>query len=158
MEGLREYILSIIATAVICSIATCLLGSKGTAASVAKMLTGIILVIAVVRPLADLRFDSWEIWNAEINRAAADAARDGEEMAYAEVADIIKTNLEAYILDKAEAMNADLAVEVMLDDASIPQPDFVRISGSISPYAKQKLSQIIEDELAIAKENQLWTG
>lgn len=158
MEALREYILSIIASAVICSIATCLLGTKGTAASIGKMLTGIILVIALIRPLANLQFDSWEIWNQEIRTSAEAAAEDGEQIAYTQTADIIKTNVEAYILDKAAELNAAISVEIKLDHASIPQPESVTIGGTVSPYTRQKLSQIIEDELAIAKENQLWTG
>jgi hypothetical protein len=60
-------------------------------------------------------------------------------------------------LDKAQALNTALEVEVTLSDDEIPIPVKVRLSGKVSPYAKGRLQQIISEELGIERENQIWT-
>ena len=72
------------------------------------------------------------------------------------MADIIKAETEAYILDKASQLNVELSVEVTIDEENIPTA--VTLSGEVSPYARRQLQEIIESDLGIAKENQRWTG
>ena len=55
-----------------------------------------------------------------------------------------------------KALHADVAVDVILSDTSMPVPEYVRISGNVAPYAKQQLINIIERELGVAEENQIW--
>ena len=69
---------------------------------------------------------------------------------------IIRT--ESYILEKAKALNCDLQVEVILSSDATPVPEQVRISGSISPYAKQAISTMLTEDLGIDREAQIWTG
>jgi hypothetical protein len=47
---------------------------------------------------------------------------------------------------------------VYLSEDTIPVPISVEIRGSVSPYGKQQLTKLLEEELGIAKENQLWIG
>jgi hypothetical protein len=47
---------------------------------------------------------------------------------------------------------------VTLSDELPPVPVEVRLSGDISPYIKTRLQSILEDDLGISKENQIWTG
>ena len=81
---------------------------------------------------------------------------EGKSMAANQVADIIKSQSEAYILDKANRMGLEISVEVELDNDNNSIPSSVCISGNISPYAKKVLSEYITDCLGIAKENQKW--
>lgn len=72
--------------------------------------------------------------------------------------EIIKAEAEAYILDKAGSYGLQLEVCVTLREDDIPVPESVCIAGAVSPYARTRLEILIENELGIPKERQLWTG
>ena len=69
----------------------------------------------------------------------------------------IKSRTQAYILDKAMALELQLQVEVVLSEDEIPVPEEVRLAGKASPYAKARLQQIIKEDLGIDKEHLIWT-
>ena len=71
---------------------------------------------------------------------------------------IIKTETEAYILDKAAQFDLQLDVQVALTDDVMPVPESVQLTGSVSPYVKSRLQILISNDLGIPKEQQLWTG
>lgn len=157
IESIRNYLLSVVAAAVICGIVKRLLGDKGTQGAVAKLLTGIFLALTVVSPLAKVEIgrlaDTAEDYRADGLAAAA----LGEEMTRQTLAESIKAQSEAYILDKAAALEVTLTVQVEVSDEEIPVPYRVRLAGKVSPYAKNKLSGIITEDLGIERERQIWT-
>ena len=77
-------------------------------------------------------------------------------MAEKELHRSIKQELEAYILDKAAALDLKIRVNVKLDDHPLPGPESVVIEGTVPPYQKQVLEDILQSELGISKENQQW--
>lgn len=158
MEALREYFLSVTAAAVICGILTSLLGTKGTAGSMVKLICGLFLAFTVIRPIADIQIEDFALFTAEISDDAQAAVSMGEDFNRDSLAEIIKDETEAYILDKARILGAELQVDVTLSRDSQPVPVEVLISGDISPYGKTQLQEIIAEDLGIAKENQLWIG
>ena len=87
---------------------------------------------------------------------AEDIVSEGEDMAVSATASIIKEQVTAYILDKASSLGLNLEVEVTMTGSSPPVPSAVALKGTASPYAKQRLQQIITDELGIPEENQSW--
>ena len=87
---------------------------------------------------------------------AEDAAAMGENLARDSMADIIKEETEAYILDKAADLHANLHVEVTVGEDNLPTA--VTLSGEASPYARRQIQAIIANDLGIAKENQKWIG
>jgi hypothetical protein len=72
------------------------------------------------------------------------------------MAERIIQQTQAYILDKARSLDAELTVEVFLGDGTIPVPIGVRLEGNISPYARKLLSQMLQDDLGIPAEEQIW--
>lgn len=87
---------------------------------------------------------------------AEDAAAMGENLARDSMADIIKEETEAYILDKAADLHANLRVEVTIGEDNLPAA--VTISGEASPYARRQIQAMIANDLGISKENQKWIG
>ena len=69
---------------------------------------------------------------------------------------IIKEKTEAYILEKAESLGLDISVEINFGEADSMVPTEVRISGPVSPYAKDQLSKTISTDLGIPEERQIW--
>ena len=87
---------------------------------------------------------------------AEDAAAMGENLARDSMADIIKEETEAYILDKAADLHANLRVEVAVGEDNLPAA--VTISGEASPYARRQIQAMIANDLGISKENQKLIG
>ena len=87
---------------------------------------------------------------------AEDAAAMGENLARDSMADIIKEETEAYILDKAADLHAHLRVEVAVGEDNLPAA--VTISGEAAPYARRQIQAMIANDLGISKENQKWIG
>ena len=71
--------------------------------------------------------------------------------------DSIKQALEAYILDEVRRLECQLTVEVILSEEELPIPQQVRLTGDISPYNRQKLSNFLSEQLGVAREEQIWT-
>ena len=59
-------------------------------------------------------------------------------------------------MDKAAALGIRVSVEVILADGDLPVPEQVLIKGAVSPYAKQKLTRMLSEDLGIAEEDQTW--
>lgn len=156
MTMLSRYILSVTAAAVICSIAKSLVPGKDTATTVTRLLCGIFLAVTVIAPLKNITIGDISDWTTDIARQADDAVAQGASYTENALAQSIKSRAEAYILDKARSLQADVTVEVTLSDESIPAPIAATISGSVSPYAKKQLQRILTEDLGIPKEDQTW--
>lgn len=157
MEGLRQYVISVVTAALACGIVSGLT-PKGTAKELVRLLCGVFLAFTAIRPITGLDFNALAEFSFPYAREAEQAAAMGENMARQSLADIIKEESEAYILDKAAALNTDLTVEITVSDDDAPVPVAAVLCGEVSPYARQQLETILQSELGIAKENQLWTG
>ena len=84
------------------------------------------------------------------------AVQEGTLSAKYASSEYIKTKSEAYILDKATEMGADVNIDVVLSDDQLPVPAGITVCGAVSPYVKAKLSACIRDELGIAEDEQVW--
>lgn len=157
MDGLRQYIISVVSAAMLCGIVTGLM-QKGTAREIIRLVSGIFLAFTVIHPIAGIDIASLTDYRFSYADDAAQAAAMGENITRESLREIITTQSEAYILDKAAALNAELTVAVTVSEEDTPVPVEVHLSGEISPFAKQHLQSIIQSDLGIAKENQLWTG
>ena len=157
MDGLRQYVISVVAAAIICGIITGLI-QKGTAKEIVKLVCGFFLAFTVIHPIADFDISSLSDFGFAYSGDAAEAAALGENIAQESLREIIKAETEAYILDKATALNLELSVEVSISEDDTPVPVAVCLSGEASPYARQQLQGTLQSDLGIAKENQLWTG
>ena len=156
MEHIREYLLSVTAAALLCGIIQSLIGGKGSTASILRLVCGIFLSFTVIHPIADIQINEIAVFPSHIMTDAQYAVEEGEDYAKRAMARHIKEEAEAYILDKAQAMGAELSVDVGVSEDEIPVPFQVTITGQISPYTKGQLMKILEKDLGIPEENQQW--
>ncbi len=153
MEGLREYVLRIIVTALICGLLPDLLQNGGMK-DLVKAAAGLILALTVVSPLrhAEISLPAFS------QEAGTGFVHEGEQAYNESVAAIIKEETQAYILDKAAALGAQLRVEVGLSSGALPVPQSAVLEGQIPEEKKAVLEEILAKELGIAKEDQVWIG
>lgn len=156
MEGLRQYLLTIASAAIICAMVTAFFGKKSSYSSVIKLLTGIFMAIAVISPWIKLQFSDITDYVRGISMDGEQISVQGQNIASEEYRSIIKSQSEAYILDKAAFMGVDVSVEITLCDSDPPTPQSVTIKGAVSPFARSSLQDYISSQLGIPKENQTW--
>lgn len=153
--AIKEYLISVTAASVVCGIIRSIAGKKGSIASSVKMLSGVFMVIVMIAPIVDLRVDNIRLYTDGLTSEVQSAANVGQSAALEEMESIIISQTQAYILDKAAEMKADLDVSVFLCDCV---PCEVQIIGAASPHVKAQLSKFIEDNLGISAEDQIWIG
>lgn len=156
MGWIKQYIVSIVAAAIVCSIIKTLSEGNNTSSFVIKLLSGLFMALAVISPIVKLELDNISEYINNYQIQGENAVHAGIEYSQTEAAAIIKANTQAYILDKAQKLGAEIEVEVQLDGKSPPIPCAVTLKGHVSPFVKQRLTQYIYDDLGIAEENQTW--
>ena len=158
MEALGRYIVSVSAAAIFCGILKSILPPKGTIGSLLRLMAGIFLSFVVIRPLIQVDLGDLPVISQTYLSDGAAVSAEGEILAGEAMTDIIRSRTEAYILDKAQLLQAELTVSVVLSDDTPPVPVSVQFTGPVSPYAKARLEAILQQELGIAKENLIWIG
>ena len=156
MGLLGEYVLSVISASIIAAVVCSFFTGNSPVTGIVRVVCGLFLTFVMVSPLARLDFSGLDDYLEGLTLEGMEAAAAGEKMAREAEADIIIDGVQAYILDKAKAFGAQLGVEVILDQDNIPVS--VNLKGNLSPYARARLSEIMEEDLGIAKEHQLWIG
>ncbi len=158
MDGIRQYVISLIAASLLCGILNTLFEEKSGAGHLVKLVSGIFLAFVVIRPIANIELQEVLSPFTEFKSESQLAVMDGKNMAREETTDIIIQRTKAYILERGKEMNVTLSVEITLNNDPTPVPVKVMIAGKVSPYTREKLSNILENNLGIAKENQIWIG
>lgn len=157
MAGLAQYILHVTSAALICAIVLSVT-KKGPSGEMIRLLCGVILTFTALQPLTGLDLQVLATSSAQFQRGGEAAAASGKAWARSAAADIIKGECEAYILDKAAALRAEVEVEIELSQDAVPVPIRAEIRGNLSPYHRLVLSDVLQEELGIAKEDQRWSG
>ena len=153
-----EYVLSILSAGMLVCICCSLFDEKSTVGTLIRVMGGLLLSFVILSPVTNWNFDAVASFAESFESAGNLAAETGSNLAAEEAGLIIREELSAYILDKAADLQTDLQVEILLSNDSIPTPESVTLIGTVTPYAKIKLQKILEQELGIPKERQIWTG
>lgn len=154
MTVLRNYVIRVVCAAIVCAVITSV-DPKGRSSGIIKLICGLFLAFTFLQPMGQLSLE-FDVPFDGIQEDAASFSSLGEECAKQSLAQVIKEEAEAYILDKAASLNIQVKAQITLSDDPIPLPVGSRICGQLSPYARAQLEHILEDELGIAKENQQW--
>ena len=155
MESIRQYILSVISIALLCSFVQ-LLFQDDHHAGLVKVITGLMVTLTVISPLCRTGSVRLEQYFATITSDGSWAVEEGQTAAEHTIADIIKDRTSAYICDKASTFGASIDVDVELTGTSPPTPSRIIVKGDASPYVKKQLTEYIHKEFDISEEDQLW--
>lgn len=155
MDGIKDYLISIAAAAIITGIIVGITKKSGAISSIVKLLAGLFMTVTVLHPLVDIRLSEALDYFESLSIDADTAVQVGQFAAEEEMKQHIKERCSAYVLEKAKTLGADIKVEFYLDDLV---PSSVQISGAVSPFTKQQLSNYITANIGISLEDQLWIG
>jgi hypothetical protein len=137
MDEIRAYILSVGAAGLLCTIAAQLAGKESMAAKAVKLVSGLCMLLTVLKPFGQLRPEEMQKYFDEFSVHADIAVSDGESQTQLALQNSIKEGIASYILDKGAAQGANLTVQVVLDEGFPPKLRTVYLEGEIAPYASR---------------------
>jgi len=149
MTFFKTWLLGVVAAALAVALAQALT-PEGAVKRVLRLMGGMVLLLAVARPL--LRLAPSELAMAVDLPAAQTAAEAGGEV----IKELIAERTGAYIVDKGSALGVVCAarVETAPDESGWPVPWSVTVSGTWTGEQRKRLSQAIAQELDIPEERQ----
>lgn len=155
MSIFAGHIFRIICCTVACSVVMAVL-HDGITKSVVRMAAGILLTITILSPLQDIEIPAVADIGEEYIQEGNTAASQGEAYLKKSCTEIISAELQEYILDKAQMLGCNVQASVALDEEGCP--DYIIISGAVSPDVRKKLEDILIHDFGITREDFRWTG
>ena len=153
-ELLRNWILGLAGTAVICAAAG-LLTPRGQVKKVVGLLCGAVMTAALLSPLLKPDMSAYGLKLSEYRADAAALTEEAEELRQCLDRSIIEEKLEAYILDKAQNQGAEpSAVRVQLRWST--EGFWYPAGAELGMPYDETLSRLLEAELGIPRETQTW--
>ena len=152
MECFRQWLLGVVACSLAVTISTRLAG-EGKTGGLVRFTGGLLLLCAMLRPLAQLELPEAG-WNMGGYRAAV-AQLELELRGEREItlSDSISERLASYIEDKAGSLGMEVRATVAMElRNNVPVPVGVTLRGEYSA----ELADYVERELGIAQEKQTW--
>lgn len=156
METIRSYILSVICSAILCAICKRLISKHAPTAALTNSVLGLFLFFCVISPFRNVSITEPLYDLSNLRLEAQNAANAGTEQARNLLCQSIIQRVQAYVEEQGSSLGATLKAEVSLSNDAIPVPISIHIYGDIAPYAKAKLQQLMEANLGVQKENQIW--
>ena len=152
MSGIKAYVFRIVIAAIVCGIASSLLKEKTASGKIVNLLCGIIMAITILSPVVSISFKKITSYYSSISYDAAQYVNDGKMAAQESIADIIKSQTEAYILDKANRMGLQIAVP---DGRGLMSGCDMVVTNSAIPDDNNELSLAKQMDIPVVNRNQL---
>ena len=156
ISDMREYILTVTGAVAFCSVLRSIIPAKIGAGRLLKIITGVFIITVIISPVLKVKYLDLERFLENTHVSSTEIVEAGQEITLQSMQENIKSNIEAYILNKASNMGIVLSVDVVLNDSNPPVPTGVTLKGKISPYHKRILESMIEEDINIPKGNQIW--
>lgn len=156
-EAIRNYLLSVSATAILLVTAQSVL-PDGAVRKVVGYAGSLILLLVVLSPIAKLDSDriarTLSRFQVETEFLETGVQTGNREL----LAEVISKRCETYILDKARALGIVLHAEIELQEtADYPYPVGVKLTGRVNAVQKEALSADISENLGIPENRQEWS-
>ena len=153
MDSWRQYVFSVIVCALICGIVSQIL-SDTKQKSLIKLICGTFLTTLILSPISDINPDTSLILPDIRLNTAEQYIEAGKKNTSEAQNQRIKASCEAYIIKKAELLEADITANISLGENHIPVS--AEIYGMPAPQIQSKLQNILTTDLGIPKEHQTW--
>lgn len=153
IAAVREWLTSVVAVTLLLTVAQTLI-PEGNIRKIASFTGGLVLLAALLQPVLktdltrlELNFDAYA---DAVEERRAELEQAGEE----ELASVIASRTEAYILDKAARLGRPVTVrvETAAGEEGVPLPWSAEVRG---PHSEE-LAAYMERELGIPRERQVW--
>lgn len=156
MNLIKEYTFTVVSVCVVIAIIRKITSAHFTT-TVINVVCGIVLSLAIISPVIKIKISDLSNYTSAVQMDADALINGGVDHSQDQLRTIITDDLTAYILEKALMYDCSIdRVEVVLSEDALPVVNGICITGRYSPHAKKCLSDSIEVNLGVAKENQEW--
>ena len=156
IEGARAWLLAMLAACILCSVADSLMPT-GPVKGVGKLVCGLVLLCALLSGAKGLDVAAGQAWLDDW------LAGVGEERAYlenqvnGEMKTIIEERFAEYIVDKAAELGLSCTAQVTCQlEGEVYLPSRVQLDGVLEEGQRERLTQIIWEELGVPPEEQVY--
>ena len=153
MEVLRTWLFGLTAVSLLLALAEALVSQEGIR-RVLRLAGGVLMIVVLLQPVVQIDLEdlslSLEAYQQEVETLTEEYAQQQETQLSAG----IEAELASYIWDKAQALGLDCQVSVTVETGAdgVPAARSVDITGEYS----EALSEIIEKDLGVPREQQNW--
>ena len=157
MGVVRSWLLAVIAAALLCAVAGALMPA-GAVKRVGRLVCGLVLIGAILSPLAALDLEGSRRWLERYFISVQDREAELEETVNDQIKVIIEQKLAAYIVDKAAqlGLTCRARVECELSEDGVYLPVRTEVAGSMTADVQSKLIRVIESDLGVPAESQIY--
>ena len=149
MELLRTWILGVTVTAMALAAARAVM-PEGPVKRAGQLTAGLVLVMALLGPVAALEHTDWESLLADLPAETVPETADTSMKA------VIESELAAYLEGKAGELGLTCKAEVVCktDENGVPIPREVLVTGPLDESQRRTLSALIAEDLGVPAEGQ----
>lgn len=149
MEMIRSWILGVTVIAMALAAARAVM-PEGPVKRAGQMTAGLVLVLAMLGPVAALEHTDWEKFLADLPTETA------IEPAETSMQTVIEEELAAYLEEKAGDLGWSCRAEVVCetDEHGVPIPRKVQITGQLDEAQRRTLSAIIAEDIGVPTSGQ----
>lgn len=157
MDGVRSWLLAIISASLLCALADSLMPS-GAVKRVGRLVCGLVLLCAVLTPVAELEPEAGRAWLerylADLETRESELQEESGQMRKS----IIEEEYAAYIVDKAAEMGLTCTARVRCraEEAGLYLPEETQVAGELSDLEQSRLTQLIQTDLGVPPERQVY--
>ena len=148
MGAIREYFLQIVAVCMIAAICNSIVKNQ-LIARVIRLVSGILILLVVIAPLAKVDIASL----SDVFGETTQVDKDAYHTAFCEQ---VQAATQEHIERIAQEYGVCVKTEVTVSDDEVPIPVGITIIGSPNVQQFSQLSDYIESQLGIPKEEQVW--
>lgn len=157
MEAVRSWLLTVIAASLICALADALM-PPGAVRRVGRLVCGLVLLWAILSPLARLDLSDGRRWLEDYLASLENREAELTETVNGQMKVIIEQEYGAYIVDKAAqlGLTCGVRVECRLSEEGLYLPLRARVSGALTEREQAQIAQIIREDLGVPESEQLY--
>ncbi len=152
----KSWILSVVAAGLVTAVLPELL-KEGMVKQTVRFVCGVVVLLLVAAPIADFEPEAFAQYLTQI-QMEQDMLETGIPVEQEKILQrIIQEKTEAYILDKAGELGAEITVSVTVESGeAYPYPSEAVITGVLTDAQQKSLATCLEQNLAIPKERQVF--
>ena len=157
MTAVRSWLLAVIAASLICALADALM-PQGAVRRVGRLVCGLVLLAAILSPLAELDISGGRQWVEDCLASLDEREVELAETVNSQMKVIIEQEYAAYIVDKAAQLGISCSarVECGLSEEGLCLPARVRVSGALTERERTELARIVAEDLGVPEPEQMY--
>ena len=157
MGAVRSWLMAVIAVSLLCAVADALM-PRGAVRRAGKLVCGLVLLGAVLSPVAGLDVESGQRWLDGYLASIQNRESELEETVESQMKGIIEQEYAAYIVDKAAelGLTCTARVDCKLSEDGLYLPVRTEVAGLKTAGGQEELIRVIETDLGVPAERQFY--